>query len=57
MIKSNYVYSSYAIAFHGASLWSFSGDFSRTVLIFGVDISSLSYTWSIKKKLIQLKPR
>ena len=44
--KSNYVYgfSVYGIGFDGTRSWSFCNDFTRNVVIFGVDNSSSSHT-------------
>ena len=40
--KEKFVYSRYGIKLDSASSWSFSNDFARNVMIFGVDDSSSS---------------
>ena len=40
--KEKYVYSRYGIKLDSSSSWSFSNDFARNVMIFGVDDSSSS---------------
>ena len=52
--REKYVHSGYRIAFEGKSLWSFSDDFARNVIIFGIDNSSLSYTDNLKNDFLIL---
>ena len=52
--KSKYVYSSYGIAFDGVGLWSFDNNFSRNIVIFHVDNSSLSHTDNRKNNFLVL---
>ena len=52
--REKYVHSGYRIAFEGKSLWSFSDDFARNVIIFGIDNSSLSYTDNLKNYFLIL---
>ena len=52
--KSKYVYTTYGIAFDGASSWSFGNDFARNVMIFGVDNSSSSYFDNCKNNFLVL---
>ena len=40
--KGKYVYSGHEIAFDGKGEWSFDNDYTRNVIILGVDNSSLS---------------
>ena len=42
--KSKWIYSGYGIAFDGNGEWNFGNDFTRNVVIFGVDNSSSSHT-------------
>ena len=46
--KEKFVHSGYQIIFDTAGLWSFSNDFARNVVIFGVDNSSSSHSASRK---------
>ena len=55
--RENYVYSVYGIAFDGKSAWSFSDDFARNVIIFGVDNSSSSHTDNLKNDFLILGER
>ena len=48
------MYSGYRIAFDGKDSWSFRDDFSRNVIIFGVDNSSSSHTDNLKNDFIIL---
>ena len=41
--KEKWVYNGYEIAFDGKGSWSFSNDYARNVVIFGVDTSSSSH--------------
>ena len=52
--KSTYVYSGYGIVFDGAGSWSFSCDFARDIVIFGVDSSSLSHCYNCKYNFLVL---
>ena len=52
MIK--YVYSSYGIEFDGKGSWSFGNDYTRNVVIFGVDNSSSSHTDNQKNNFLIL---
>ena len=47
--KENYVYNGYGITFENGALWSFDQETSRSVLILGVDNSSLSHPDNQKK--------
>ena len=46
--REKYLYSGYGIAFDGKGSWSFSYEFARNVIIFGVDNSFLSHADSLK---------
>ena len=50
--KEKYVYSGYRITFDSASSWSFDDDFTRNVIIFGVDNSSSSHSDNHKKNFL-----
>ena len=52
--KEKYVYSGYRKAFDGKSSWSFNHDFAGNVIIFGVDNSSSSYAYNLKKNFLIL---
>lgn len=39
-VKEKYIYSASETAFDGAGLWSFSNNFARSVVVFGVAKSS-----------------
>ena len=52
--REKYVYSGYRIEFDGKGSWSFSDDFARNVIIFGVDNSSSSHTVSIRNDFLIL---
>ena len=52
--KEKYVYSRYGIVFDGKSKWSFGNDFSRNVIVFGVDNSSSSHTDNLKNDFLIL---
>ena len=52
--EENYVYSGYGLAFDRKGLWSFNDDFSRNVMILGVDNSSSSHTDKIKNDFLIL---
>ena len=47
--KSKWVYTGYGIVFDGGGLWSFSNEFARNVVIFGVDNSSSSHADNLRK--------
>ena len=51
------MYPGYRIAFDGKGLWSFSDDFGRNVIIFGVDNSSSSHTDNLKNDFLILDER
>ena len=46
--RKKYVYSSYGITFDGKGEWSFGNDFTRNVIILGVDNNSSSHTENLK---------
>ena len=52
--KEKYVYSGYRKAFDGKSSWSFNHNFAGNVIIFGVDNSSSSYAYNLKKDFLIL---
>ena len=52
--KEKYVYSGYRKAFDGKRSWSFNHDFAGNVIIFGVDNSSSSYAYNLKKDFLIL---
>ena len=52
--KSKDMYWCYEIAFNGRSEWKFGNDFSRNVIIFGVNNSSLSHTGIRKHNFLVL---
>ena len=50
--EEQYVYSGYEIAFDGKGDSSFDNDCARSVIIFGVDNSSLSLAYNLKKSFL-----
>ena len=52
--KEKYVYGGYRITFDSAGSWTF--DFARNVIIFGIDNSSLSYSDNHKNIFLILGP-
>ena len=48
------MYSGYRIVFDGAGSWNFGDDFTRNVVIFGVDNSSSSHAENRKNKFLVL---
>ena len=54
--KSKYVHTGYGTPFDGVDLWSFSDDFDRNVVIFGVD-NSLSYHIDNRKNNVLVLPK
>ena len=52
--RKKYVYTGYRIAFDGKGSWSFSNDFVKNVIIFGVDSSSSSHTDNLKNDFLML---
>ena len=52
--KEKYVYRGYRIAFDGKRSWSFNDDFTRNVIIFGVDNSSSSHSDNLKNDFLIL---
>ena len=52
--KEKYVYSGYETAFNGKSEWSFDNDYTRNVIIFGVDSSLSSHADNLKNNFLIL---
>ena len=55
--KEKWVYSGHGIAFDEAGSWNFSNDFSRNVIIFGVDNGSCSHVENSKNNFLVLGKR
>ena len=52
--KEKWVYNDYVIAFDGVGLWNFGYDFTKYIVIFGVDNCSLFRTDNRKNNLLLL---
>ena len=52
--KENYIYRGYGITFDSGGSWSFDNDFTRNVIIFGVDNSSSSHVDNRKNNFFML---
>ena len=53
--KEKYVYSGYTIAFDGKGEWSFDNDYTRNIIIFGIDNSSSSHADNLKNNFLMLR--